>query len=101
MVDAARQTLMLQDETKLLRFDAEKVTDASAYKSQTLVAWRLLPSCNIPDGVSPAEKQVILLNRYVALQQQLTRRLLAWLTSEYNIQHNSDDKWKSFWDVFQ
>ncbi len=51
----ARQMLMLQDAARLPKFDADKTTDPTAFKSQTEAAWRLLSSCSLPPNASDAE----------------------------------------------
>ncbi len=40
-----RQARTLQDAAQLPKFDADKVTDLTAFKSQTEAAWQLLTSC--------------------------------------------------------
>ncbi len=97
----ARQALMLQDAARLPKFDADKITDPTAFKNQTEAAWRLLPSCSLPLNASNAEAQEVYLNRYVALKQQLVGKPLAWLTTEHNVVLDSADKWKTFWNSFQ
>ncbi len=50
----ARQVLMLQDAARLPKFDADKITDPTAFKSQTEAAWQLLTSCSLPPNASDA-----------------------------------------------
>ncbi len=100
MVDA-RPSLTLQDATKLPKFDADRTKDPTAFKSQTEVAWQLLLSCNMPEDPTDVGKQAVLLNRYMAWQQQLVGKPLAWLMSEHSVILDTDEKWKNFWDAFQ
>ncbi len=97
----ARQVLMLQDAARLPKFDADKITDPTAFKSQTEAAWQLLTSCNLPPNASDAEAKEVYLNRYAALKQQLVGKLLAWLTTEHDVMLDTADKWKMFWNSFQ
>ena len=97
----ARQVLMLQDAARLPKFDADKITDPTAFKSQTEAAWHLLTSCSLPPNASDAEAKEVYLNRYAALKQQLVGKLLAWLTTEHDVMLDTADKWKMFWNSFQ
>ncbi len=53
----ARQMLTLQDAARLPKFDADKTTDPTAFKSQTEAAWWLLPSCNLLPNANDAEQR--------------------------------------------
>ncbi len=97
----ASQRLTLQDAARLLKFDADKTADPTAFKSQTEAAWRLLPSCNLQPNANDAEAKEVYLNRYVALKQQLVGKLLAWLTTKHDVMLDTADKWKMFWNSFQ
>ncbi len=52
----ARQGLTLQDAARLPKFDADKTTDPTAFKSQTEAAWQLLTSCNLLPNATVAEE---------------------------------------------
>ncbi len=97
----ARQTLTLQDAARLPKFDTDKITDPTAFKSQTEAAWQLLTSCSLPPNTSDAEAKEVYLNRYAALKQQLVGKLLAWLTTEHHVMLDTADKCKTFWNSFQ
>ncbi len=92
----ARQVLTLQDAARLPKFDVDKITDPTAFKSQTEAAWHLLTSCSLPPNASDAEAKEVYLNRYAALKQQLVGKLLAWLTTEHDVMLDTADKWKMF-----
>ncbi len=96
-----RQTLTLQDAARLLKFDADKNNDPTAFKSQTEAAWQLLTSCNVPPNATDAEAKEVYLNQYAALKQQLVGKPLAWLTTEHDIMLDTANMWKSFWNDFQ
>ncbi len=93
-----RQPLMLQDATRLPKFDVDKNRDPTAFKSQTEVAWQLLTPCNMPPSPSEADAKEVYLNRYAALKQQLVGKPL---TSEHDVVLDTADKWKTFWNDFQ
>ncbi len=97
----ARQALTLQDAARLPKFDADKITDITAFKSQTEAAWQLLTSCNLLPNASDAEAKEVYLNWYAALKQQLVGKPLAWLTTEHDVMLDTADKWKTFWNDFQ
>ncbi len=96
-----RQPLTLQDAMRLPKFDADKIKDPTAFKSQTEAAWLLLALCNMPPTPSDNENKEVYLNRYAALKQQLVGRPLAWLMSEHDVVLDTADKWKTFWNDFQ
>ncbi len=96
-----RQMLTLQDAVRIPKFDVDKTTDPTVFKSQTEVAWRLLPSCSLPPNASDAEAKEVYLNRYAALKQQLVGKPLAWLTTEHDVVLDTADKWQMFWNSFQ
>ncbi len=98
---AVRQQLMLQDATRLPKFDADKIKDPTAFKSQTEASWLLLAPCNMPPTPSDNDEREVHLNWYTALKQQLVGRPLAWLTSEHDVMLDTADKWKMFWNDFQ
>ncbi len=64
----ARQMLTLQDAARLPKFDADKTTDPTAFKSQTEAVWQLLPSCSLLPNATDAEAKEVYLNRYAALK---------------------------------
>ena len=96
-----RQTLTLQDAARLLKFDADKNNDPTAFKSQTEAAWQLLTSCNVPPNATDAEAKEVYLNQYAALKQQLVGKPLAWLTTEHDVVLDTANKWMTFWNSFQ
>ncbi len=96
----ARQALTLQDAARLPKFDADKINDPTAFKSQTEAAWQLLTSCNLPPNAADAEAKEVYLNWYAALKQQLVGKPLAWLTMEHDVKLDTADKWKTFTTLF-